>query len=157
MDLYDKGLKWRLAIYYQLKVRAAILIQVRVGLPIPTKIASQFLLYSAWKRGCWRYLQMLNTRADNSLILGKKIHKVSYDNDHKDIDFRLRATEEGVLFSCPHHFRHVHMIVRKHPETSLVSLRTKGLKSCGSKILITSKLGPLLFQVSWNSRWIKNP
>lgn len=53
----------------------------------------------------------------------KNICEVSYAN-HKVSDIQLRATIEGVLFSCPHHSQHVHMIVRN----ALSSIKGKGDK-----------------------------
>lgn len=141
MGLYDMGLKWHLVIYFQLNIRAATLIQVFHGRPFPTKMVSQFLYDARKGRAGGKGGEGTRGGADDehksAVKSQEKMCEVNYDNDHKDNDIQLKATKEGVLFSRPHNSQHVPMIIRKHSEMPLVPLGAKGIKRCGSKILIT--------------------
>lgn len=80
------------------------------------------------------------------------------DKDPKGSDIQLRTTKEGMLSSCPCYSQQVHLFAGKHQETSLDgTLGQRGIKRGSSNISTTSKLGPLLFQGSWNSMWISTP
>lgn len=58
---------------------------------------------------------MMNTGAHKSCKSQRgKICEMKHDNDPEGSDIQLKATEEGVLSSCPHHSQQVHVFAGKH-------------------------------------------